>query len=130
MPCCLRLLAIRVAPSTSLMLSSSYASARLRIDGKAAKGVLPGSATPRCPPRCAQSPSPCPQAGAGWHAIGLHGIGLSARRRKPATTLGHRGARTAVYERGGWPVDSIQVSADLHSNNRRLVKLANNLPRT
>jgi hypothetical protein len=48
------------------MLSSSYVSARLRIDGKAAKGVLPGSATPRCPPRCVRTkpPSPCARAGA------------------------------------------------------------------
>src|SRR5262245_61086182 len=41
MPCCLRLLAIRVAPSTSLMLSSSdrtTSAARLRIDGRTAKG--------------------------------------------------------------------------------------------
>src|SRR4051812_10952431 len=41
MPCCLRLLASRVAPSTSLMLSSSGPIARLRIDDRLAKGVWP-----------------------------------------------------------------------------------------
>src|SRR5215472_11646910 len=33
MPCCLRLLAIRVAPSTSLMVSSAPLAARLCIEG-------------------------------------------------------------------------------------------------
>src|SRR5215467_1396647 len=61
MPCCLRLLAIRVAPSTSLMLSSSYFRARdYALMARPRKGFA-GSTTARRPPRCArtQPPSPC-----------------------------------------------------------------------
>src|SRR5512138_1984514 len=86
MPCCLRLLAIRVAPSTSLMFpprDRTDVAARLGVDGRVAKGG---------PLRCAIRQSEV------WHAPGPRRRATSGVVEQPK----HRGSlhRMAIYQLG------------------------------